>query len=354
MIEIGDYEVPARYVDARKERAATREKAAVYDSSHGAKFQVTGPNAEKDIDKLITQNVSTIVVGTCSQALMCNEQGGIIDHITVYHPSESSVLIVGNTVNHDYDDAWIRAHLSSDSVFSDVSEEMVKIDLQGPHTPGIMEKLFQQSLNGFRYRGVRSMSFENGTCIVARHGITGEIGFEMFCDNPLGVQLWRRCIQQGIEPAGVLALDGLRLEMGFPAFGQEMNSFQNAGELGMEWLIDPGATFIGAELVHDPAQFRAQLVAVVVEPKRQIRTGDRIINTYGVDIGTLSSVIKSPYVDGTIALGYVTATAGSMKAGTNIVVRSGSVDVRAKIVETPFYKNGTFDKPIEQFLGRGE
>ena len=106
--------MPIQYEGILAEHEHTRTKTGLFDICHMGEFELTGPTAVADLEKLLTMKVSTLAIGQCRYGFMLNEQGGVIDDLTCYRLGEERYMLVVNAATLDGDSAWIQKHLSSD------------------------------------------------------------------------------------------------------------------------------------------------------------------------------------------------------------------------------------------------
>ncbi|MBL7115282.1 MAG: glycine cleavage system aminomethyltransferase GcvT [Kiritimatiellae bacterium] len=347
MMPFGGFDMPLQYSGIVAEHRATRSEATLFDTCHMGEIRVRGPQAVRDLDRLLSASMATMLVGQCRYALMCTEDGGVIDDLIVYRMDQNEFFLVVNagTRNSDFD--WIQSQLSSDTHAVNESADTAKIDLQGPHAPQILQNLTSTNLASLRYFRWTQIAYAGRTILVSRTGYTGEIGFEFYSDANTAIQFWNDCAELGAVPAGLGARDTLRLEMGLPLYGHELSMNRNAGQSGLEFAIARDKAFVGSDSVQDTVSRNQTLCGIVLSGRRAARAGDRVQATDGRDIGIVTSGSFGPSVGCAIALAYVeTATA----TPESPVILAGAGRLQGTLTPTPFYKNGTARKPIGDFL----
>jgi aminomethyltransferase len=348
MAPFGGYCMPIQYSGIMNEHKATREAATIFDTCHMGEFRINGSNAVSDLETILSCPVAPIKTGQCRYGFICNENGGVIDDQIVYRMAENEFFMVVNAATKPADFEWIKRHISEGTAIENLSARTAKLDLQGPASARIMRKLMEAKIDGMKYYTWVKNRYRNTEVLISRTGYTGEIGFEMYCPLDLGKVFWNDCLGLGALPAGLGARDTLRLEMGFPLYGHELDDCTNAAESNFSRAIDETKKFIGSAVVLDPAQKRRLLVGIRLEGRRAARHGDAICDNRGNSVGAVTSGSFSPSLASAIALGYVALPASAI--GTQVRIRTDRQELTGSIVELPFYKKATGRMDIKKFL----
>ncbi|MBD3346023.1 MAG: glycine cleavage system aminomethyltransferase GcvT [Chitinivibrionales bacterium] len=346
MAPFGGFEMPIQYKGIIKEHEAARDAAALFDTCHMGEIQISGPAACSDLNRITTCDVPGCAVGRCRNGFMCNERGGVIDDLIIYRFDENDFMMVVNAGTQDSDLKWIQSRVSADTKVEKIP--YAKLDLQGPKSPPIMQKVVDCDLSDMKSYTHRTCKINSHTVLISRTGYTGEIGFELYCEQDAAPGIWNMLIKLGAEPAGLGARDTLRLEMCFPLFGHEMDEHRNPGEMGFGKLIDCSKEFVGSSVVCDKSRHKQSLVAIEFDGRRAARHGDKIIDPSGKETGIITSGSYSPSLQKAIALGYVSPEQAS--PGTKIIARGERNELAGSIVEKPFYKRATRWKKIIDFF----
>jgi len=340
MAEFGGWEMPIQYAGILAEHEHTRTKAGLFDICHMGEFELTGPTAVSDLEKLLTLNVSTLAVGQCRYGFMLNEQGGVIDDLTCYRLGEEYYMLVVNAATLDGDSAWIQQRLSPETIFADLSEGMAKLDVQGPTARVELETVFGKKLPDLGYFKAEHFQWLETKMILSRTGYTGEWGYELYFPASEAVRIWRTLLANpNIKPVGLGARDTLRLEMGYSLYGHELSLDRTPAATSRGLFIRKSGGFIGEEAVlrdlESPTQF---LVALEFDSKRAARSHDNVF-FQGLEIGEVTSGSVSPSLGKAVALAFVKAEHAFV--GTVLDVEIRSKRFPATVVDLPFYKNGT-------------
>jgi aminomethyltransferase len=340
MAEFGGWDMPIQYEGILAEHEHTRTKTGLFDICHMGEFELTGPTAVADIERLLTMKASTLAIGQCRYGFLLNEQGGVIDDLTCYRLGEECYMLVVNAATLDGDSAWIQKHLSSDTRFVDLSDGIAKLDVQGPTSRTELEKVFGKKLPDLGYFKAEPFQCLETEMLVSRTGYTGDWGYELYFPAKDAVRIWRALLaNENIKPVGLGARDTLRLEMGYSLYGHELSLDRTPAATGRGLFIRKEGGFIGeAAVQRDLANPQEFLVALEFDSKRAARSHDKVV-FQGLEIGQVTSGSVSPSLGKAVALAFVKA--GHATIGTVLDVEIRGKLFPAKVVELPFYKNGT-------------
>ncbi|MDY6855809.1 MAG: glycine cleavage system aminomethyltransferase GcvT [Thermodesulfobacteriota bacterium] len=348
IVPFAGYLMPIQYQGIITEHLATRAKATVFDTCHMGEYYIYDGNALIDLENLLTCHIDTMEIGQCRYGLICNKKGGVIDDQVIYRLDKNRFFMVVNAVNKDFDLEWIRSHISKKTRIEDASDNTAKIDLQGPESPQIMQKLMEDGIDDMKFYYFKYNKYKDKEILISRTGYTGEVGFEIYCDNELGIALWNDCIECGAKPAGLGARDTLRLEMGFPLYGHELSSDWNAAESGLMRHIATDKEFIGSKAALDVSQRVFSLAGMILNDRRAARAHDTVFDMNGKKIGFITSGSFSPSIGKAIAMGYIHKS--SSEPGTVLSIKTERNELKATIHQTPLYKKGTWKKNLDCFL----
>jgi len=346
MAEFGGWDMPIQYEGILAEHEHTRTKTGLFDICHMGEFELTGPTAVADLERLLTMKVSTLAVGQCRYGFMLNGQGGVIDDLTCYRLGEDRYMLVVNAATLEGDAAWIRQHLSPQTSFTDLSDGIAKLDVQGPTSRAEIEAVIGKKLPDLGYfRAEYVQGFENllgagSACLVSRTGYTGDWGYELYFPATEAVRVWRALLANpNIKPIGLGARDTLRLEMGYSLYGHELSLDRTPVATSRGMFIRKEGGFIGEAAVRrdlvNPPEF---LVALEFDSKRAARAHDKVF-FQGSEAGVVTSGSVSPSLGKAVALAFVES--GRAVPGTVLDVEIRGKLFPAKVVDLPFYKNGT-------------
>jgi aminomethyltransferase len=340
MAEFGGWDMPIQYEGILAEHEHTRTATGLFDICHMGEFELTGPTAVADLERLLTMKVSTLAVGQCRYGFMLNEQGGVIDDLTCYRLGETRYMLVVNAATLDGDAAWIQKHLSPQTVFTDLSDDTAKLDVQGPTARAEIEAVIGKKLPDLGYFRAESFQGLGTEILVSRTGYTGDWGYELYFPATESVRIWRALLANpNIKPVGLGARDTLRLEMGYSLYGHELSLDRTPVATSRGGFIRKEGGFIGESAVRrdleNPQEF---LVALEFDSKRAARSHDKVF-FQGVETGMVTSGSVSPSLGKAVALAFVKANAAAVGNILEVEIRGKMFP--AKTVELPFYKKGT-------------
>jgi aminomethyltransferase len=240
-----------------REYYAIRNSAALIDVSPLYKYEISGPDARRLIDRIITRDASNIALGQVLYTPWCDDDGKVIDDGTVARLGEDRFFVTAAEPNLTWfqDCAW-----GMNARIEDVSAEVAALALQGPKSRQILARVLQGiDLDALRYYHSAPARMEAIELRVSRTGYTGDLGYELWVDPEDALRLWDALIAEGeaygIAPAGMLALDVARIEAGLVMIQVDYISSRKAligdqksspYEIGMGWAVDLNkAAFVG-------------------------------------------------------------------------------------------------------------
>jgi aminomethyltransferase len=336
--------MPIQYAGIVPEHLHTRAHASIFDTCHMGEFEFQGPGAESDLEGLVTQSVSSMKDGQCRYGFMLNEQGGVLDDITVFRRNSDHFFMVVNAGTLAADAEWVRRHLSSETRFSDLSSGRAKLDIQGPRSRELMEAVTGSPLPELGYFRFCDSNLCGIPCTLSRTGYTGEWGYEFYFDADSAGHLWHEFLgNSGIRPAGLGARDTLRLEVGYPLYGHELNSEQTPVAAFGGQFVDTSKSFIGHEAVVrelDEGPPR-KMCGLRLQSKRAAREGARV-TLDGAEVGSVTSGSLAPSLRIAVAIAFVDSNL--TEPGTPLKIQIRGKSLPAEVVELPFYRDGTARK----------
>ncbi len=376
IVDFGGWAMPVQYTTIADEHAATRTAAGVFDISHMGRLQFFGPDADRFLDAVVTRRVTDIKPGQVRYALVCNEQGGILDDVLVYRlPMESSgshapaastneddtptFQVVTNALNRATIVDWFRHRLPDFATrFDDVTIGTGMIAVQGPRAVSTIDSIVGGKLGGLRNYTSTSTHFEGRPILISRTGYTGEDGSEIICAARDTTALWERILQAGqettIRPVGLGARDTLRLEAAMPLYGHELNETINPFQAGLGFAVNFGSReFVGREALERFASDERQPVRVglQLDGRRLPRQGCSVLQG-NETVGEVTSGTFSPTFERPIAMAYVRPSAQAV--GSRLAVDIRGTQHPAVVVPLPFYERGKKILPQRHGEHRGE
>lgn len=337
MVPFAGWEMPVQYGGIIDEHRDVRSSAGVFDVCHMAEFRVFGFGAFDFLQRMFTNDLHRIAeLGQAQYTLMLDDDGHIIDDLIVYHTGDVEYLIIANASNAETDFAWITAHAPADLEIVDESERTALIALQGPEAVRVACELAGESFEPPSRFTIREALLDTVPALVARTGYTGEDGVEVVCAASDAPRLWRAILSfPEVSPAGLGARDTLRLEMGYPLYGNDMDRTNDPISAGLGWVVPKSKTgFIGAEAVAHVRHTgpERKLVGLTVDGAIP-RPGMSVLHE-GEVVGKVASGTFSPTLETGIATAYVPSEISA--PGTTFTVEIRKRTVSAVVVKPPF------------------
>lgn len=343
MLPFAGYNMPILYEGVNAEHETVRTGVGVFDVSHMGEFLLSGPNALALIQKVTSNDASTLIIGKAQYSCLPNDQGGIVDDLLVYKMKEEEYLLVVNASNIEKDWNWISSHNDLGVDMKNLSEDYSLLAIQGPKAVEAMQSLTTIDLSKIEY-----YHFEVGTfagindVIISATGYTGAGGFEIYCKNEDATNIWNKVFEAGknfyIKPIGLAARDTLRLEMGFCLYGNDIDDSTSPLEAGLGWITKFNKEFTNSANLQKQKEtgVSKKLVGFEMQERAVPRHDYEIVDAAGNLIGNVTSGTMSPSLNKGIGLGYVSSEFSAIDSDIYIRIRKN--DVPAKVVKLPFYK----------------
>lgn len=340
MVPFAGWEMPVQYSGILDEHKQTRSSASIFDISHMGEFLLEGPGATQALSKIVTHNLATLAPGKCRYGFLLQENGGILDDLIVYRLNEERYMLVVNGACIASDFAWIQNHLPSGPAFTNQSFDIGKIDLQGPKSFEVLHRILPGDWNSLGYFGFREAAFADFHLLVSRTGYTGELGCEFYLPWDKTEEFWVRLMNDpDVRPAGLGARDTLRLEVGLPLYGQDLDTEHTPVEAGYGMMLKSEADFIGKSAL---GVIRERLIGLRIDGRRSARHHDAVY-AGETPVGKITSGSFAPSLGYCIAMAYIRTDAAENQAFT---VHGTKTTLEAERVDMPFYSQGTARKKL--------
>lgn len=331
--------MPIEYEGTLSEHRTVRERVGLFDLSHLGKVDLAGPGALAVLQRILTNDLSKPTVGRALYNLALNDRGGVEEDLLAYRLDEERWFLVPNASNT----AKVMSMLEQEDRRADVTlhQDWCFLGVQGPRSLEVVGALFPEAAD-LPFLGCAETSYRGRRMVLARTGYTGELGFELFTEAAGAKELWDELVDAGqpfqIQPCGLGARDVLRLEMGYPLYGQDLLPDRTPFEAGLSWAVafDKG-DFVGREALLRQREEGppARLRGLVMDDRRHIPRAHHGVFASGQACGEVTSGTFSPTLQRGIALAYLSEADG-FEPGREV-----EVDVRgrrgsARIVKPPF------------------
>lgn len=364
----GDYMLPLAYTSPVEEHVNTRTNVGLQDLSSMGEVDVKGPGAERLIQRLLVNDVLEMHPGQVRYSTMCDEDGRILDDVTVYKFGDEHFMIVTSSAPRKRSFRWIADHAQGVSAYvTDLSGAVALLSVQGPRSRDFLLSIAEGSdLEALRFFRFAAATINGTQVVVSRSGYTGELGYELYTPAEEAAVLWEFLLgagrEYGLRPYGVAAMQSLRIEKAFPLAGPDIDGTQSPFEVGLHrWIRFDKRDFVGREalLRRQDMGLQERWVGLVLDSEIPANPGDPIyavsdIATFrermytgseageqmdaempGQQVGRVTSSIKGHTVGKMLALGYVGVTHSWV--GARLIIVVGGRPVVATVAQTPFF-----------------
>jgi len=345
LVPFAGWEMPVEYAGVKDEHLAVRSGVGIFDVSHMGQIRTHGPDATTLLQRLLSNDVTRIPLHGAQYAMLCREDGGVLDDVFTYHLAEQTYLTVTNAANHAKDVAWFRRHAEGlDVHVDDIIDHYAMVAVQGPGARDLVTRVAGHELPG-RMRIAR-VHIGEGTgpdavdAMVAGTGYTGEDGVELLLPPEVAGAVWDDLVAGGAVPVGLGARDTLRLEACFHLYGNDLSEDRDPIGAGLGWACKEDTGFIGADAI---AAARETLAAdggtgpdrTRLVPFRFVGRGIPRPGNPVVGGGIVTSGTYSPSLGIGIGMAYVPGDKAEPGTPLQIDVRGRVRD--AEVAERPLY-----------------
>ena len=316
--------------------------AIICDVAVERQVEITGPDAAEFMQKLTPRDLSKMKVGQCKYIFIVNNDGGLLNDPILLRLGENHFWI--SLADSDIL-LWAQGVAINSSLDVKITEPDVSpLQLQGPKSGLIMQKLFGEDILNLRYYWLRELELDSIPLVVSRTGWSSELGYEIYLrDSKYGSDLWEKImsagVQYGLKPGHTSTIR--RVEGAMLSYHADADIKTNPFELGLERLINLNTenNFIGKKALVDIQEKGVQRIQVGLilncERLKGPNTSFWPVTKGNTHIGKVTSAVYSPRLDQNIALAIVSIEYSEI--GTELTVEINSKFVDAKVVEKPFY-----------------
>lgn len=342
MSPFAGFMMPIQYSSITEEHNAVRHAVGMFDVSHMGEIFVSGPDAEKFVNHIFTNEIRGFEPGKVLYGMMLHPDGGVVDDLLVYREFEPDhFLLVVNAANIDKDYEWILAQTEGyDVKVVNDSDNWGQIAVQGPGAEKVVtEVLGLAEAAALTFYTYYEAQWNGHRMVVSRTGYTGEDGFELYTTCEDIKEIWKKLLDNGVAPCGLGCRDTLRFEAGLPLYGDELSDTITPIEagLGMFCKLDK-EEFIGKDVV---AKQKAEgterkLVGIELEDKAIPRATYPVETEDGTQVGVVTTGYHSISLEKSICFAMV-QTAYS-KLDTPLWIRIRKKVFPGKVVKKRFYQ----------------
>jgi aminomethyltransferase len=317
----GEYEMAVNYLTSVLEESKAIEKVAVYNIDHMAQIQFTGKDAAALLNRVLPADIETMKIGQCKYTLLLTEMGTVLDDMILMRVAENSFIIV---INAGHDITCYERKKISDADFilqykqdneevkvKDISNDLVKIDVQGLYSYKLIAELYGKKCLANRSNPEKNMNFftfneieiDNRIWYFSRTGYTNRWGWEIYIPVEIAEEQFKKIVTKALDLGGLLVGLGGRDEnrisagnFGLPLNGSEYDTyhtpvnaplFQAAFDMNKEMFV--GKSIIDKELASNPQKRMVLFISEGIVSERGVYLNEQ-------RIGTVTSSINSPNV----------------------------------------------------------
>ena len=339
MSPFAGFDMPIQYTNIVDEHQAVRNACGVFDVSHMGEVLVTGPDAERYVNHIFTNDVKDIPNGKILYGMMCYENGGVVDDLLVYKMGENNFFIVINAANIDKDVAWMNQQAQSFEVsLQHQSDDYGQLAVQGPESEKVMETVLNLACKELTFYTCKTLEVNGETIIVSRTGYTGEDGFEIYGSHDFIREAWDKLMAAGVKPCGLGCRDTLRFEVGLPLYGDELSADISPIMAGLGFFVKlDKEEFIGKEaLVKQKTEGVAyKLVGIELADKAIPRHGYAVLKD-GEQVGEVTTGYHAISVDKSVCMALVKAEYAKLDTELEIQIRKKTFP--GKVAKKKFYE----------------
>jgi glycine cleavage system T protein (aminomethyltransferase) len=343
--DFAGWEMPTHFSSLPQEAQACRNAAILFDGHAMGELHIRGKDALKAVQKLCVNDIAPAQPGMMVYTSLCTENGGIFDDLVVFCLAPNHYLLTMAAFNTHKTPGWVEKHTAGmDVCVADLSAGTTCIEIQGPKSLKILQKIadLDVSNDALPYYRFVAGKVAGIDCIVARLGVTGELGYEIFYDPGYAWTMDDALVKagegEGLELCGNRTIGTFRLEKVYHIYTRDIDETTNPYEagLGRTVKLDKG-DFIGraalAKIQSDgPSR---KLVGLEIGDKPVTVAGKSRIKIGQEAVGHVTVVGFSPTLNKAIGLGYVSAQCA--KEGQPLSLTGETGEISAKIVPLPFF-----------------
>ncbi|MEM1066599.1 MAG: FAD-dependent oxidoreductase [Pseudomonadota bacterium] len=320
----------------REECKAVREDVGLLDISGFSRFEITGPNAEAWLDRMMSTKLPK--PGRARLAVMLSPEGKLKGDLTLFNWGDGTWWLMGSYYLREWHMRWFNQHLEDGVQLRDIGDATVGFSLAGPKSRAVIERLTDGDIGALPFMGCGTFDIGLIRARVGRLSVSGELGYEINCGGAEHIALRRMLLQagaeEGIREYGFNALLALRIEKSFGIWSAEFTQDRTPGMTGMDrWIAWEKGDFVGRQAAiterdgNGPAQ---KLVTLEVAAEGAEASGYEPIWANGARVGFVTSGGYGHTVDKSLAMAMVSRE--QAEEGTDLSVHVVGVERAAQVI----------------------
>ncbi len=327
------YDMPIQYTSIIEEHNAVRHHCGVFDVSHMGEVFVSGTDAERFVNHIFTNDISSVEPGKVMYGMMCYPDGGCVDDTCICKLADNRFLLTINAANIDKDYEWIGQNAEGFDVDIDyASDRYGQLAIQGPESEKVVEETLGIECHELNFYEEKEMD----GIIVSRTGYTGEDGFEVYGSPEWIADCWDKLMAAKVSPCGLGCRDTLRFEVGLPLYGDELSKDISPVMAGLSIFVKfDKPEFIGKEaLLRQKAEgVEKWLRGIELDGHAVPRHGYTVLSD-GTPVGEVTTGYRLISVDKSCAVALVDS---KLKLGDRVEVQIRKKTFPGTIVKKKFY-----------------
>ena len=336
IVPFAGYNMPLSYdLGAIKEHLWVRESCGIFDVSHMGQVIISGSQVEKLLSTITPTNFLGNNNYIAKYTVLLSKECTIIDDLIVTKISDNKYFLVINAARKDFDIKYISQYVNKFDCNLEILEKSL-IAIQGPKSETILSNILNYDLSQQKYMNLQKIDYYGEEIFVSRVGYTGEDGFEVSVSNDKAIKLWKDLLcNDQVRAVGLAARDSLRLEMGYPLYGNDLTDNTNLSYTSLKWIINSKEEYLGKSLYDNTP--KCKRVGIKLIDKGIAREGMELYNLANKKIGVLTSAGYSPSLKISIGQAYIDIS--ECVIGNNILVKIRKDFKKAKITNISFIKS---------------
>ncbi|MGJ3261303.1 MAG: GcvT family protein [Rhodospirillales bacterium] len=297
------------------EHQNVRQNVGVFDQSSFSKFRVQGRDACRVLNNICANDID-VPPGRIVYTQWLNERGGIEADLTVTRLAENDYLVVTGAGAQTRDFKWLTSHIPADAhcIATDVTSGYAVISVMGPNSRALLQSVSPDDLSNEAFPFAHSREIELGMGLVRASRITyvGELGWELYVPTEFAPHVFETVMDAGADhgllPAGLHALNSLRIEKAYRHWGHDISEEESPVEAGLMFAVKPDkGGFIGRDAVLRQKEqgVKQRLVQFQLEDPEPLLYHNEPIHRDGTIVGYIASGMYGHTLGGAIGLGYV-------------------------------------------------
>jgi aminomethyltransferase len=315
LVSFAGYELPLQYPEGMfEEHLHTRKAVSLFDISHMAQIEISGPRVQQELERLIPLDLDQLSLSHQAYTVLTNEQGGVIDDLIITRRNRDNFVLIVNAACKDK----VIQHLSRELQDSPIHilNDHALLALQGPRAVTVLLQHFPSEVGHLAFLEGMLVKFQGVECFVSRSGYTGEDGFEISIPAQQVEKLARELLRHGdVKWAGLGARNSLRLEAGLCCYGHELAETISPVVAGLAWSFSKSrceegkksGNFMGSDIILHQLKTGTieKRVGLVVQGNIAVNEGACLQDLQGNEAGEVTSATLSPSLGVNLAMAYV-------------------------------------------------